>query len=243
VAHIAGPLVDLETIQEFMREALGQISEAEMHAIEHEARDKSARFREMLGTPGAAVLLDREGLRCVLHSMFPVRRRADAILDAVGPVALAARVDDLLHGHEPLSERWSRFSENLHNAPDLASELLHFTFPERWWLWTRWMWDPDLDTGALRLVTMDATDLRGGDDVETYYKVGRAIAFVQETGTAAGFSAFSSGPFATDVFLACVYGVYLYTVVRMRMTREFNRFVPELPQLARRLLGIHGMEV
>jgi len=242
VSHTAGPLVDLESTQEFLREALGQISEAEMHAIEHEAREKSARFRALLGSPGAALQLDRNGLRHVLRSVFPVRRRADAILLSVGAAGLAARIDDLLHGSEPLGDRWLAFSDGMESASDLASELLHFTFPERWWLWTHWVWDPDLDTGALRLVTMDAADLRGADSAETYYKVGRAIAFVQETGVAAGLLQVS-GPFGVDVVLACVYGVYLYTVVRMRMTREFNRFVPELPQLARRLLGIHGMEV
>jgi hypothetical protein len=244
VAHSTQLLVDLESIQEFMREALQQMSDVEMHTIEHEARDKSARFRAMLGTPGAARGLDRDGLRRVLRSVFPVRRRADALLNNLGPVELAARVDDLLHGPAPLDARWPRFCEGLEGGPDLASELLHFTFPERWWLWTRWMWDPILDTGALRLVTTDATELRGADPVETYYRVGRAVAFVRETGAAAGIAQFSNGgPFAVDVFLTCVYSVYLYTVVRIRMTREFNRFVPELPQLARRLLGIHGMEV
>jgi len=244
VAPATELLVDLESIQEFMREALEQISDTEMHAIEHEARDKSARFRSVLGTPGAALSLDRDGLRRVLRSVFPVRRRADTLLNSVGPAELAARIDDLLHGPAALDIRWPHFVEGLENGLDLASELLHFTFPERWWLWTGWMWDPTIDTGALRLVTMDSAELRGANGVESYYKVGRAIAFVQETGAAAGLPQFlNHGPFGIDVFLACVYGIYLYTVVRIRMTREFNRFVPELPQLARRLLGIHGLEV
>ena len=47
----------------------------------------------------------------------------------------------------------------------------------------------------------------------------------------------------TDVFLACVYAVYMYTVLRLRMTQEFNRIVPELPDLVRRLLGVYRPEV
>ncbi|MNC94329.1 hypothetical protein D3C83_111550 [compost metagenome] len=46
-----------------------------------------------------------------------------------------------------------------------------------------------------------------------------------------------------DVFLACVYSVYMYTVLRLRMTQEFNRIVPELPDLVRRLLGVYRPEV
>jgi len=34
----------------------------------------------------------------------------------------------------------------------------------------------------------------------------------------------------------------MYTVLRMRMTREFNQLVPQLPDLIRRLLGIYHQE-
>ncbi len=68
------------------------------------------------------------------------------------------------------------------------------------------------------------------------------MAFVDETGKAAGFTAAGPGLSALDVLLAAVYGVYMYTVLRMRMTREFNRVVPPLPDLVRRLLGVYHLE-
>ena len=66
------------------------------------------------------------------------------------------------------------------------------------------------------------------------------MAFLRATGDAAGLTRTADGPFALDVFLAAVYGVYLYTTLRMRMTREFNQVVPPLPELTRRLLGVHA---
>ncbi len=127
---------------------------------------------------------------------------------------------------------------------DLASELLHFTDPGRYWLWTRWLWDPATETGALRLVTTDDIDLtEGASRGEMYLTVGRATAFLDETGKAAGFTDAGSGLFGTDVFLAAVYGVYMFTVLRMRMTQEFTRLVPPLPDLIRRLLGVYHLEV
>ena len=45
--------------------------------------------------------------------------------------------------------------------------------------------------------------------------------------------------FGADVFLASVYAVSMYTLLRMRMSREFNRVVPALPDLVRRLLGVY----
>ncbi len=47
------------------------------------------------------------------------------------------------------------------------------------------------------------------------------------------------GLLGTDVFLAAVYGVYMQTVLRMRMTKEFTNILPPLPDLIRRLLGVH----
>jgi hypothetical protein len=105
------------------------------------------------------------------------------------------------------------------------------------------MWDPDARTGALALVTTDDVDLSAGATRgAVYLTVGRAMAFVDETGKAAGFTTAGPGLFGTDVLLAAVYGVYMYTILRMRMTREFNRVVPPLPQLVRRLLGVYHLE-
>ena len=78
---------------------------------------------------------------------------------------------------------------------------------------------------------------------ESYLRVGEAVAFVNETGKAVGFTDMGAGLFGADVFLACVYAVYMYTVLRLRMTQEFNRIVPELPDLVRRLLGVYRPEV
>jgi hypothetical protein len=68
------------------------------------------------------------------------------------------------------------------------------------------------------------------------------VAFVPSTGRVAGFTNFAPR-FGVDVFLAAVYGIYMYTVLRMRMTQEFNKVVPELPDLIRRLLGVYRPEV
>ena len=126
---------------------------------------------------------------------------------------------------------------------DLAGELLHYNQPDDYWLWNRWMWNPRNQTGALRLVTMDGYDFGGRDLGESYLKVGEAIAFVSETAKAAGFQRPASGLFGTTVYLCLVYVIYVYTTLRLRMTQEFNKVVPEVPELSRRILGVHHLEV
>lgn len=253
-----GQVVDTPAAEEFMGEVLARVSDADLADIAEACRAKSDGFAALLAD-GRAASLDRTDLRRVLRSVFSTRRRADQIIEAVGADRLVAAVDALLREDRPLAERVETFDAVLADFPDqgfdLPGELLHFTYPDRYWLWTRWMWDPRIETGSLPLVTTEEFDLVGDGRGETYLRVGEAVAFVNETGRAAGFTAigadglangadvFAIDAFAIDVFLASVYAIYLYTVLRMRMTQEFNKIVPELPDLVRRLLGVRAPEV
>ena len=244
---MGGQVVDTQSAEEFMRETLENVSRDELISVAALLDGKAAGFAALLGAPGQPRTLERDDLRRILRSIFATRRKADTILDGVGPGRLGVAIDDLLHGPGVVTERFAAFDAVLVDHPepafDLPSELLHFTFPDRWWLWTRWMWDPRAGTGALALVTVEDFDLDAPDRAEGYLRVGEAMAFVNETGKAVGFTDLGSGLFGADVFLACVYAVYMYTVLRLRMTQEFNRIVPELPDLVRRLLGVYRPEV
>ena len=244
---MGGQVVDTQSAEEFMRETLETVSRDELTTVAALLDTKAAGFAKLLGSPGQARSLDRADLRRVLRSIFATRRKADAILDDVGPERLGAAIDDLLHGDGVVIDRFNAFDDVLAAYPeqgfDLPSELLHYTAPDRWWLWTRWMWDPRAGTGARPLVTVEDFDWDAPTRPEGYLRVGEAMAFVNETGKAVGFTDVGSGLFGADVFLACVYAVYMYTVLRLRMTQEFNRIVPELPDLVRRLLGVYRPEV
>jgi hypothetical protein len=237
-------VVDTEAAREFMRETLGKVSPAELAAMAGELGVKHERFRARLTTPGRRSLGEAE-LRPLLRSVFATRRRVGDVL-AAAEGHLGEWIDDLLTEGPPVA-RLEAFHHRLAALPatvryDLGSELLHFTDPDRYWLWTRWVWDPATRTGALPLVTMQEYELDGGGVGGTYLRVGRAIAFVHATGRAAGLAPIGEGPFGVDVYLASVYCVYVYTTLRLRMTHEFTRVIPPLPELARRFLGVHGME-
>ena len=243
-----GQVVDTETAKEFMAETMGRVDVEELGKICVDVEAKSRLFRERLAKDALAGLT-RDEFRLLLARIFSTRGKTrERILSIEWPV-LRTAVEGLLHGEAPVERRLESFVESL-QAPggeelqqnlriDFASELLHFTDPERHWLWTRWMWDPNTRTGALPLVTTAAYDLRGEGIGDVYRKVGHAVAFVHEVGDAAGFQRISRTIFGTDVFLSCVYVIYTYTVLRMRMTKEFNKVMPQLPEFSRRLLGVH----
>ena len=242
-----GQVVDTESAREFMREALAKITEVELAAIADECLVKHERVRSLLARPSGAPPTEVE-LRALLRSIFSTRRRTAEFFDRVGAERLAGWIGDLVAPRGPVEGRFQVFCDRLEGFPpsvsyDLASELLHFSDPERYWLWTRWVWDPKTRTGALPLVTMEEYDLDAPSVGAMYLRVGEATAFVHETGRAAGFTLIGGEMFGVDVYLACVYGVYVYTTVRMRMTQEFNRVIPPLPELCRRFLGVYKMEI
>jgi hypothetical protein len=244
---MAGPVVDTPTALEFQREIADVISDAELRAITGGLERKSAALHGLLFT--APPPWDRATLRQVLRWVFATRRRADRILDLAGPEPLSAAIAGLLDGGAPVDERIDRFDAALRDLGleavlagrgfEFATELLHFALPDQYWLWTRWVWDPDARTGALALVTTDEVDLGAGDTKGAMYlTVGRATAFVDATGKAAGFTTAGPGLFGVDVLLASVYAVYMHTVLRMRLSREFTRVIPPPSDLVRRLLGV-----
>lgn len=237
-------VVDTETAKEFMQETLAVVDVDELAKICVDVQAKSDWFRQKLNRE-ALPSLSKDDYEAILQRIFSTRGKTRKALASIQLEDVRARLLELLHGEESVEQRFQTFVDCLdgvaHNLrADLASELLHFTDPDQYWLWTRWMWDPRTKTGALPLVTTVTYDLQGGSPGETYMKVGRAVAFVHEVGDGAGFWKISRSIFGTDVFLSCVYVIYTYTVLRMRMTKEFNKVIPGLPEFSRRLLGVYS---
>jgi hypothetical protein len=248
--------VDTEVALDFMREILSRLDRADLSAMTTDLEAKSCWARQLLDDQagrlprGSAPEAGRglpddptseQAAYRLLRAFFPSRRRAREMVGVLGGRALLGATYLLVSDEGTLGGRVESFVSNFvpfeEVAEDLAWELLHLHDPSRYWLWNRWVWSERTETGALRLLTSEDVDLWGGNPLGTYQKVGAAMAVVHDTVRALGMV--EESPYGLDVFLANVYGVYMYTVLRMRMSQEFNRIVPELPSLARRLLGIH----
>lgn len=238
--------VDAPSAVEFMREALIKISEDDIGVV----AELLTRKRRVLAPALAESSLaagTAEAIRPILAMAFATRRRSDDLLVRVGAPVLAVAIRDLLHAPGRIETRFQAFDSALPAIEppvrrDLAGECLHFLDPERYWLWSRWMWDPATMTGALPLVMVDDFDFDAPGAGAIYLRVGAATAAVIATADELGFKRMRANPFVVDVYLAAIYGVYLYTVTRLRMTQEFNRVIPPLPSLVRRLLGVHRLE-
>jgi hypothetical protein len=238
----APPEVDIPTAKELLEQIHTYLSVPERDDLVREVAGKVAGMRRLL----VAEELDAAGVRTALEWTFVARRRASAVLGTRGEAELVAWVSDLLDGEEPVAVRVDRFCASVGPlappaAVELASELLHFAWPERHWMWARWMWSADSRTGALPLLIGEEYELEPADRGlgAAYERVCTALDVLDASPEAAAFRLGGGGRLATDVLLACTYGVYMRTVLGLKMTNEFNALVPPMGQLVRRLLGVH----
>ena len=232
----------LETLQE----SLAQVDAMDLVIVAGELAARQVRFAELLAAPDA---WEEADLIWLVQAVTPSRKKARALLEGLDGVDTAVLVPALLDNGRPLAARFAYFVDRLGDMDirlrlELAGGLLHAASPRNQWLWMRWMWDMRTQTGALPLLTGSTVNLQADTVAESYMRVGSvtavAMGFAEKTGllTPGLTEDPERSPFAADVFLACTYGIYLYGITNWRLSREYNRLLPTLPNLMRKLLGL-----
>lgn len=112
--------------------------------------------------------LSMESVEALLETVFSARRRVYPSIEMLGIDKARERVKNLLYGNSNLLDRLDQFSDvvvsdegadkeirklaakNKRAAFDFGAELLHFNNPIKYPLMTRWVWDQNTVSGALR---------------------------------------------------------------------------------------------
>ena len=259
VKQMTGP--DDPEFQATLQDALGQVSPADLIAIADELVERQGRLFADLendiaksGVPSAEVfsaITHTKANACALKKYFS---ESNLARPAVGRIFA-----ELLNGDAPAPVRIAMFVEELDAldtrfALELGTGLLHNISPKESWLWTRWLWDPTTGSGALPLLAGSAHNLAGietgalrsvsANIADGYARVGAVTAMSLKFGEKTGLytpellNDEKRAFFANSTFLSCVYSVYMYGTTSWRLSREFNKLLPTLPNMARRLLGL-----
>lgn len=235
----------LETLQE----ALSQVAVEDLIAVADELAARHERFVERLAEPGRLESLTQDDWRWMIRSSTVARRHASLLADALAQVDVVPLVRELLYGEAPVATRIGTFTARLGEVDlrlrlELSTSLLHHTFPQDHWLWTRWLWDTTTQTGILPLLAGSTHNLQADNVAEGYRNVGAVTSMSMRFAEGTGLLTpeLTAQPrrqlFAADAFLACAYSIYLYGVTSWRLSREFNRLLPTLPRLMRQLLAL-----
>ncbi len=244
IVGIKAQPADLDTIADFAAAIAGQVTNVELENVAKDLEAKSLRISGLFGE--LENYTDARLGALILGETFLSRRKRREISATVPDGVLC---DALLVLGDVSRDPFSRLAPLIalvaplgEGATDVAYELLHFLEPERFCLATSWVWNPVTETGSLKLLLDEEYDLFGDSDLDGFSRVNFAVDYLGETIDAAGLLMGQNKRFAMDVFLAGVYGIYMSTVLEMRMTKEFNKILPPLLQLTRRLLGVYQKE-
>lgn len=217
-------------------EILGQFAEA--------LRTKQTLFQKGLSQEALNGLTE-EQLLTLVETMFTVRRRLPRALKRLGTEQTAAALSSLRFGQDPLGDRMHAFvavfpeddRKARRAAWDMAAEALHFTDPEGVPLMTRWVWDPETDSGALRELVFNKDQVQQipvGNTPGVYEALRHWVA---EQLTEAGF--YRDLHFTVDLMLAKAYGDYMRSMASgMGMMRGDIANTDDPLELMRKLLGV-----
>lgn len=235
-------------LQATLYEALAQVSPEDVIAIADELAERHTRLFLGIGVDSATLA---SSFADIASAVTHTRANARTITNYFDQ-SDKSLFEELLKGNAPTPVRVAVFVEKLNAldtrlALELATGLLHNSFPRDNWLWTRWLWDPTTGTGILPLLAGSTHNLLATNLADGYARVGTVTAMSMKF--AEGTDLFSSelmndpkrAPFANSAFLACAYAVYMYGTTSWRLSRDFNELLPSLPDMARRLLGLAKM--
>ena len=158
-------IVDSESALEFMKEATKLASSADLEDLSERVSRKAECFQGHLSL-SLVDKLDEGNFDGIVSLIFSIGRKSKRLIDANGFENLRNMIRELLYGDAPVEDRFSLFVNQVDGIEEkmrinFAGELLHYSMPDRYWLWTNWIWDPDNNTGALPLVVQEEVDLLG----------------------------------------------------------------------------------
>ena len=189
--------------------------------------------------------LDFESFKGLCTFMATVRRRIGPWLSETAFDELRGWLAGLFDESSPVDTRIETFCERFpadkqHRwVRDLAVEMLHNTYPERYPLMNRWVWDARANTGVLREVwhaeDIDHITIRVADGYGTFLMLREELSqFLSDNGF------FRDVLQYVDILCAQVYANYICEQGGSYLRADFS--APEDPmQHTRRLLGLDGV--
>jgi len=246
--------LDDALIRDYLIKILGE-GEDFAQEFYQELVEKAEFFQNTLSKDRLPSLKEAE-IESVLDKIFAARRKKRQIVEETGIDRLKKAISDLLYGDDKggffkkkkgeersWEEKVDEFAKEIRgidrkSARDIAAELLHFSFPDKYILWTSWIWDPESETGAIVFLKEEApTGGRGrrmyGETYEQFKQVYEQIAEkLQEFGIKV------KGYLFVDIFLAMIYATYVDYMTLSTM-HSAKGFFPPAGVMAKRLLGVN----
>ena len=97
--------------------------------------------------------------------IFYAKKHYSEVINSTGVAQFSQAYSLLKDSSKPYEERVNQFVSmvkggNKKDIEDMAKEIIHFLEPEKYPLWTRWIWNKERNTGAITYVLKDGVTLK-----------------------------------------------------------------------------------
>jgi hypothetical protein len=177
-----------------------------------------------------------EDARELFESVFYARKHFSDIISKTSIPELSSALSQLKDPSLSYSERVEKFKSIVkggekEDIEDMAKEIIHFLEPEKYPLWTRWIWNKERGTGSINYVIKDDVKINGGKELFSAIDELRNVLEI--------FGLESKGKYyVTSVFLVYAYVRYLDYTTHLAVDKKAAGLIPTHLSTTALVLGL-----
>ncbi|MCY0874512.1 hypothetical protein D1867_11560 [Acidianus infernus] len=177
-----------------------------------------------------------EDARKLFESVFYARKHFSDVISKTSIPELSYAFSQLKDPSLSYSERVEKFKSTVkggerEDIEDMAKEIIHFLEPEKYPLWTRWIWNKERGTGSINYVIKD--DVKINDEKELFSTIDELRNVLEIFGLE------SKGKYyITSVFLVYAYVRYLDYTTHLAVDKKAAGLIPTHLSTTALVLGL-----
>jgi hypothetical protein len=177
-----------------------------------------------------------EDARKLFESVFYARKHFSDIISKTSIPELSSAFSQLKDPSLSYSEKVEKFKSIVkggekEDIEDMAKEIIHFLEPEKYPLWTRWIWNKERGTGSINYVIKD--DVKINDEKELFSAIDELRNVLEIFGLE------SKGKYyVTSVFLVYAYVRYLDYTTHLAVDKKAAGLIPTHLSTTALVLGL-----
>lgn len=163
----------------------------------------------------------REDVEALFSSIFYANKYRREVLDKNNIEEISKSFNNLKEISKEYGDRIRSFNlrgMKKEDMEDMAKEIIHLLEPERYPLWTRWIWNKTKNTGSITYILREGINLREEKDF---------LESVKELRSLLSIFGFDTGNFySTSIFLVYAYVRYLDYATHLAIDRKGAGLLP-----------------
>ncbi len=173
-----------------------------------------------------------EDVKKLFDVVFYAKKHYSEVISRNSVEKIRQSYDKLRDSNLSYDERVSAFYSifNHEDIVDMAREIIHFLEADKFPLWTRWIWNPDKNSGSITYILKEGVTISSPQD---YFK---ALSELKDTLSIFGLDV--GNYYATSIFLVYAYVRYVDYATLLAVDRKGGGLYPSHLSTTAMVLGL-----